>query len=863
MKKVKLSILSFFKAHGYLLLILFFTILSFMQIIHFDFLLWDDDALITKNIFVKHLSISSLNHNYETNRFTFIPLSIYSFMYNIWGENPMPFHLLSLVTHLLNIILAYKLLKKFKMSNISLAIVLTLFALHPMRAESVAWISEFKGLLSTFFTFISFHLYIKYILSNQKSKYLIFTTFLIIIASMSKIHGVVIPLLLVLFDIYYNREDLYKSILEKSSMFLILFLAFFTSVQIQIIGYFSLASIFLIYSQKKEVIHKILKSFTNRQLKSFIFISSTLILLIFIYLNKSIFELSLWDESRYTYLFYERFFLAGHSLWFYISTFLLPINLNPVHPYPIRLPNNLLPLEYQISIIVLLCILAISIYLIYKRKEIPKAVLFGWFFFLINISLFLHFIPIQGRIIVADRYSYLAHFGLGIFFITSIEKLLSLNKKHNTTTNLFFLIILITLSLSTYKQTKLWANSRVLFTYILEKNEKISFIYSNLGAEYMHYKDYKNAILMYNKAIEIDSLDSYAHFNRALVFNHMGDYNKTISDFSKAIAINDNPKFKALSYTHLGNIHASSRKDSMALEYFNKAINQYPGLSFTYNKLGIFYLNRNFLDSALTNFQKASKIDPFSAEAYNNIGSVLLAKGKTKEALANFDKAINIEPDFTIAYFNRGFLKYNNYNAAESLEDFDKAIELNNKFHEAYIQRGRVHAYLRNYHKAINDFSTVLVNDSLNYTALTNRAFAYYYINDTARSRKDFIKNTETYPTNHSVWQNLGWYYLKIRDFENSIKMYEKSLLVNNSQIIPLINISRMHIETKNFAKANKSIESAYSLDSLNHEVLFLKAEINRINGNLFIACEFYQKASNMGDHNAKKAITQYCKKSD
>ena len=65
--------------------------------------------------------------------------------------SPRAFHACSLGLHLLNSVLAFLLLGRLGLKNLPAALVVTLFAVHPLRVESVAWASSLKGLLTTFF----------------------------------------------------------------------------------------------------------------------------------------------------------------------------------------------------------------------------------------------------------------------------------------------------------------------------------------------------------------------------------------------------------------------------------------------------------------------------------------------------------------------------------------------------------------------------------------------------------------------------------------------------------------------------------------------------------------------------------------
>lgn len=236
-----------------LLFVLIFTFISYIQITDFDFIQWDDDTQITNNVYVKNLNQHTISNNFEKDKFTFLTLTTFSAIYKIWGNNPAPFHWLSLIIHLLNIILIFQLLKQFSKNLYIISFVVLLFALHPMRVESVAWISELKGLLFTFFSLISLLFYFKYIKNNFKFYHFLIALFMTILASFSKIQGIIIPISFILIDLFLKRKFTIELILEKFLSFFILILLFFSIFKIGTISILVIISTFYLIFAKTSV----------------------------------------------------------------------------------------------------------------------------------------------------------------------------------------------------------------------------------------------------------------------------------------------------------------------------------------------------------------------------------------------------------------------------------------------------------------------------------------------------------------------------------------------------------------------------------------------------------------------------------
>lgn len=169
---------------------------------------WDDNIYVTDNPVVT--SISPENLRIITTRAldgSYIPLTLFSYMvdYHIAGYDPAMYHRTNLLFHLLNVALFFVFVHRLSGSTVAAVVASILFGIHPMRVESVAWISGRKDVLSmAFFLGACIH-YLRWI--DQKPGRPLFWTFVFFIASLfSKPIGITFPLLLILFDAYRGRK---------------------------------------------------------------------------------------------------------------------------------------------------------------------------------------------------------------------------------------------------------------------------------------------------------------------------------------------------------------------------------------------------------------------------------------------------------------------------------------------------------------------------------------------------------------------------------------------------------------------------------------------------------------------------------
>ncbi|MEE8412336.1 MAG: tetratricopeptide repeat protein [Acidobacteriota bacterium] len=152
------------------------------------------------------------------------PLTTLSHMLDVqlFGLDPGPMHLVNVLFHLLNTVLLFRLLHGATGSTWRTAVVAGLFALHPLHVESVAWISERKDVLSTFFWLATMLAYSAWTRRPSAARYSGVVA-LFALGLLSKAMLVTLPLVLVLWDVWPLSRvrparlaaDLRRSVREK------------------------------------------------------------------------------------------------------------------------------------------------------------------------------------------------------------------------------------------------------------------------------------------------------------------------------------------------------------------------------------------------------------------------------------------------------------------------------------------------------------------------------------------------------------------------------------------------------------------------------------------------------------------------
>jgi protein O-mannosyl-transferase len=163
----------------------------------------DDDFYVTANPFVRDgLTIAGLRHVlFGSHGALWMPIAFGSHMVDVslFGLTPAGPHVVNVLLHAVNALLLLALLHRTTGALVPSVIATALFAFHPLRVESVAWIAERKDVLSLLFGLLTLHTWVGYTRdpSPWRFRAVVAGT---ILAIMAKPMLVTLPALLVCFD---------------------------------------------------------------------------------------------------------------------------------------------------------------------------------------------------------------------------------------------------------------------------------------------------------------------------------------------------------------------------------------------------------------------------------------------------------------------------------------------------------------------------------------------------------------------------------------------------------------------------------------------------------------------------------------
>ena len=202
---------------------------------------WDDQDYVTNNDLVKSLSANNILKIFREDKGEYAnyhPLTTLSLAinYHFSKDNPYGYHLTNLLLHLLNTLLVFIFIYILTQKKTEIAAVTALlFGLSPIHVESVAWISERKDVLYTFFFLASLISYQRFL---KRSDWKLYAASLVLFlcSLLSKAMAASLPLVLILIGFMEKRRWSWKLLPDKIPYFILAILLGLYAVMIQAEG---------------------------------------------------------------------------------------------------------------------------------------------------------------------------------------------------------------------------------------------------------------------------------------------------------------------------------------------------------------------------------------------------------------------------------------------------------------------------------------------------------------------------------------------------------------------------------------------------------------------------------------------------
>src|SRR2546422_3214114 len=461
------------------LVIAFSTFAAFLPALQNQFVSWDDAENFLDNPHYRGLGWTHLRWMWTTHLGHYIPLTwmTLGLDYLLWGMNPVGYHLTNLLLHAANAVVFFFVVRRLLTRALSSpserghALALSagfaalVFAIHPLRVESVAWATERRDVLSGLFYLLTILMYLRAREREERGRGWYWLSVAVFVgALLSKSMVVNLPVVLVILDVYPLRR-LGGAVGWWSERA--------RRVYVEKIPFVLLAATASAIALMAQLSHDTMVSVV--QLSGL-----------------------------------GRIVVSVYGLSFYLWKTVAPVNLSPLYELPSTVNPWAPPFLLSYGVVV-----AITAIVLAFRRRVPGLPA-AWVAYVVVLLPVLGIFQ-SGPQIAADRYTYLASLGWAI--LVSAGVLSHWRRRPFLFTGLAA-CVLFGLGILTWNQVQVWRDSEKLWTHALATYPKSSIAENNLGNVRADQSKLAEAIEHYRQALDINPEHASAHYHLGNALAH-------------------------------------------------------------------------------------------------------------------------------------------------------------------------------------------------------------------------------------------------------------------------------------------------------------------------------------------------------
>jgi protein O-mannosyl-transferase len=583
-----------------------------------DFVNYDDPDYVTENPHVR----GGLNWAAVKWAFTnpvccnYHPLTVLSHMLDcqLFGLNPWGHHLINVVLHALNAILVFVLLQHMTGARWRSLIVAALFAVHPLRVESVAWVAERKDVLSACFGFLALIFYSRYAegrrhktgIRSQRSEFT------------DTHHGSRItdhPFIFYLLSLCFLALGLMSKPMLVTWPFLMLLLDFWP-------------------------LHRVERSTLNPQPSTIWGLVIEKIPFLALAVAASFVTFVMQGDAIAAAQGFPLAARSGNALISYcryLGRLSWPTDLAVFYPHPGQWPMAKVLLAGGL-------ILGISGLFFVQRRRFPF-LLVGWLWFCGTLVPVIGLVQVGGQA-MADRYSYIPSLGVLLLAVWGTAELTTRCRNRQTVLAITSTIALAAFALATHFQLKHWKDSLTLFSHAIAVTRNNALAEGNLGNALGARGHRKEAIPHFQEALRLYPLYAEAHLNFGVALVEEGRIDEGIEHYRAAIKARPN---YAQAHRLLAGALALEDKHDEAKKEFLEALRLKPDYPEAHARLGHLLLLQGAQEEGLRHLFEAIRIRDDCENGHYYLASALARQGRMQEAVVHFRAAVRVRPDHAAA----------------------------------------------------------------------------------------------------------------------------------------------------------------------------------------------------------------------
>ncbi|MDB4285331.1 tetratricopeptide repeat protein [bacterium] len=530
---------------------------------------FDDGLYITKNLHVR----DGLNQDSLTWAFTSVgysgnwhPLTWLSHLADIemFGFDPWGHHLVSVLLHTANALFVFLVLVVMTGEFWPSLLASALFAVHPLRVESVAFTAQRKDVLSALLLLICLWSYHRYTRRPGLRRYLMLL-FFFIMGLMAKPMLVTLPFILLLLDFWplsrFSADSSQRSSTRESPLRRLAVL----SLEKTPLFLLSVGSSMVTFIAQKEADAV---------------------------------------QSLDVYPFFMRIGNAVLSYGKYLVKTFYPSKLAFYYPFPQASP----PALQVLAVLAALMMLTIVALLLYKKHPYFTV---GWLWYVVTLLPVIGIVQV-GAQAMADRYTYVPHIGLSILLAWGLTRFAVLSgKKLAYAAGSVVAAILLSLAVATRIQIAYWQDGFTLFSRAVEVTSGNALAHNNLGNVLSQRGQLAEAISHYKESIGIQPRYAPAYYNLGNRYQEMGQYQAAIASYLKAIS--HRPDYTG-AIVNLGNTYFSIGDFKRSAQLYRQASRLDPDNPRYHFNLGLVSLKMNDRRMAVAEYETLQLLEPRLAE---------------------------------------------------------------------------------------------------------------------------------------------------------------------------------------------------------------------------------------------------------
>jgi tetratricopeptide (TPR) repeat protein len=627
-----------------------------------------------------------------TQRFDPLVDTVFWIEKKLWGTAPLGYHLVSITCHVGAALLLVAVLRRLQIKGGWLAA--AIFALHPVHAESVAWISELKNTMSGVFFLGAVLAYLKFDERRTAASFAM-AMGLFLGALLSKTTTVVWPIGMVAI-MWWKRGALSW---KRDVLPLIPFAA--------LAGFAGWVALGI----EREAV------------------------------GNAIGELQ--------FSLAQRLVIAGHACWFYLGKLLWPVGLCPI--YPRWQIDHLRGVDYLYPI----GVLALPIVLWTQRKR-SRAPLAALLFFVSALSPLLGIFSFsyQRYSFVADHFQYLA--SLGVITLAAAGSIWLQDRRRlvpDFAGIILCVVVLATLWTLTRKHSKAYADLGTFARTTLAGNPDSWVARDHLGLVLVSEGKLTEAIDLFHQVLQTNPEYGLGHYNLGCALQSQGRIEEAMEQYKQAIQLE--PDLARPRY-NLGCILDAQGKFAEAIKQYQDALRLEPYASEVRNNLGVALASLGKLDEAVAQFQKAIELRPDFAEAHFNQGHALATHGNFVEAVQHYEEALRVDPKNASDHYNLANLLAEHGRDQEAILHYTAAARLAPNDARIHINLGNLFLKQARWDKAIAAYTKALHVDPTAFEAHNNMAIALANRGDLVQATEHFREAARLSPQQPEIHSALA-----------------------------------------------------------------------------------------------------------